>query len=176
MAIEENDIPDVIGCWGKRFDQKFVESRKLRVEALRALLGPLKEERRKLQAEINRLTFESVIAPSALSGTSPKFGGTSVEFGGDRVGAALSEAQARLTALEAQIVAPQSELDRLTRQFWVTKEQVKAKKYDLFASRYRQAGADTVYHEQPSVTLERLLRLEQVMVSEIGELKKLVNQ
>ena len=60
---------------------------------------------------------------------------------------------------------PQSELDRLTRQFWVTKEQVKANKYDLSASRYRQVDADAVYHEKPSVTLERLLQLEQVMTA-----------
>ena len=65
-----------------------------------------------------------------------------------------------LSNIESQISAPQSELDRLTRQFWVTKEQVKANKYDLSASRYRQVDADAVYHEKPSVTLERLARLE----------------
>ena len=65
-------------------------------------------------------------------------------------------------------------MDRLTRQFWVTKEQVKANKYDLSASRYRQVDADAVYHEKPSVTLERLARLESVMLDEISELKKLV--
>jgi hypothetical protein len=32
-----------------------------------------------------------------------------------------------------------------------------------------------VYHEKPSVTLERLARLEGVMMSEIDELKKLVS-
>ena len=32
-----------------------------------------------------------------------------------------------------------------------------------------------VYHEKPSVTLERLARLEQVMLDEIRELGKLVN-
>ena len=32
-----------------------------------------------------------------------------------------------------------------------------------------------VYHEKPSVTLERLARLEQVMMDEIEELKKLVS-
>jgi type I restriction enzyme M protein len=66
-------------------------------------------------------------------------------------------------------------LDRLTRQFWVTKEQVKANKYDLSASRYRQVVADAVYREKPSVTLERLARLENVMMSEIEGLKKLVS-
>ncbi len=62
----------------------------------------------------------------------------------------------------------------MTRQFWVTKEHVKANKYDLSASRYRQVDADAVYHEKPAVTLERLSRLEQVISSEIEELKKLV--
>ena len=31
---------------------------------------------------------------------------------------------------------------------------------------------DTIYHERPSVTLKRLSRLEQVMMSEIDKLKK----
>jgi type I restriction enzyme M protein len=66
-------------------------------------------------------------------------------------------------------------LDRLSRQFWVTKEQVKANKYDLSASRYRQVDADAVYHEKPAVTLERLVRLERVMLDEITELKKLIS-
>jgi type I restriction enzyme M protein len=86
----------------------------------------------------------------------------------------LSEAQLRLSTLESQIAAPQSELDRLTRQIWVTKEQVKANKYDLSASRYRQVDADATYHEKPSVTLARLSRLEQVMLDEIEELKKIM--
>ncbi|HMM99226.1 MAG TPA: hypothetical protein PKC99_09480, partial [Anaerolineales bacterium] len=69
----------------------------------------------------------------------------------------------------------QSELDRLTRQFWVTAEQVRANKYDLSASRYRQVEADAAYHEAPAATLERLARLEGVMLEEIRELGKLVN-
>jgi hypothetical protein len=35
-------------------------------------------------------------------------------------------------------------------------------------------NADAVYHEKPSVTLERLTLLEQVMIDEITELKKLL--
>jgi type I restriction enzyme M protein len=87
----------------------------------------------------------------------------------------LQKAQEQLSNLQLLISSPQSELDRLTRQFWVTKEQVKANKYDLSASRYRQVDADAVYHEKPSVTLERLARLESVMLDEIKELGKLVN-
>lgn len=33
---------------------------------------------------------------------------------------------------------------------------------------------DAAYHEKPSVTLERLSRLEQVMMDEIDELKNLL--
>jgi type I restriction enzyme M protein len=56
----------------------------------------------------------------------------------------------------------------------VTKEQVKANKYDLSANRYRQVDADIVYHESPSVTLDRLSRLEQVMLDEMNDLKNLL--
>jgi type I restriction enzyme M protein len=195
VKIEENDIPDVIGCWQNRFDKKFNEKREKRIGELRELLAPLKAERLTLLAEINRLQFESVIAPPppspppSLRDTSPKFdlktlgddNKVAVEFGGGREGAELSAAQARLSELESQISAPQSELDRLTRQFWVTKEQVckggasLRPNYDLSASRYRQVDADAVYHEKPSVTLERLARLESVMLDEIKELGKLVN-
>ena len=159
VVIDENDIPDVVNCWEKRTNKKFVESRKLRVDELRTLLAPLKEERRKMQADINRLTFDHAV-DSVSNGKSA---------------AELSAAQTRLSNIESQISAPQSELDRLTRQFWVTKEQVKANKYDLSASRYRQVDADAIYHEKPSVTLERLTRLENIMMSEIDELKKLVS-
>ena len=158
VAIDENDIPDVVNCWEKRTNKKFVESRKLRVDELRTMLAPLKEERRKMQAEINRLTFDHAV-DSVSNGKSA---------------ADLSAAQTRLSNIESQISAPQSELDRLTRQFWVTKEQVKANKYDLSASRYRQVDTDAVYHEKPSVTLERLAKLESVMLSEIGEIKKMM--
>jgi type I restriction enzyme M protein len=136
-------------------------------------LTPLKTERLKLQEEINRLMFESVLTTETQShGEEQKEKSPRLR---DSVVQALSEAQSRLSTLESQISAPQSELDRLTRQFWVTKEQVKANKYDLSASRYRQVDADAVYHEKPSVTLERLARLEGVMMSEIDELKKLVS-
>jgi type I restriction enzyme M protein len=87
----------------------------------------------------------------------------------------LQEANELLSNIQSLISPPQGELDRLTRQFWVTKAQVKANKYDLSASRYRQTDADAIYHEQPSVTLERLARLESVMLDEINELGKLVN-
>ncbi len=157
VKVDENDIPDVLKCWENRFNKKFVESREQRIVELRAELTPLKEKRLKLQAEVNRLTFEQALD------------------GNGKHAAKLAEANELLSNLRSLISSPQSELDRLTRQFWVTKEQVKANKYDLSASRYRQVDADAVYHEKPSVTLERLARLESVMLDEIKELGKLVN-
>ena len=178
VKVEENDIPDVLACWQNRSDKKFKEKREQRVGELRALLAPLKAERLTLQAEINRLTFESVLenplTTKDTKDTKKTEEKTFVNFVPFVVDA-LKDAQERLANLQSKISSPQSELDRLTRQFWVAKAQVVANKYDLSASRYRAVDADVAYHEQPSVTLERLGRLEGVMMSEIDELKKLVS-
>ena len=187
VAIDENDIPDVVNCWKKRADKKFVESREKRIVELQKQLTPLKEKRLKLQADINRLTFELAIdsAPTQPPPNTTVDGGLASELSmsdlgevsrsdGGGVGVELAAAQKLLSDLNSLISPPQGELDRLTRQFWVTVEQVKANKYDLSASRYRQVDADALYHEKPSVTLERLSRLEQVMSDEIEELKKLL--
>ncbi len=156
--VDENDIPDILECWKKRADKKFLESREQRIVELRKELTPLKEKRLKLQADVNRFTFELALDPASDG----------------KAAAELSSAQELLSTLQSLISPLQGELDRLTRQFWVTKEQVRANKYDLSASRYRQVEADAAYHEKPAVTLERLARLEQVMLSEIEELKKLL--
>ena len=54
----------------------------------------------------------------------------------------------------------QTEINQLTRQFWVTKDQVKVNKYDLSASRYRHVEQDEEFYEQPRITLDRLRQLE----------------
>ena len=183
--VNENDIPDVVDCWKQRNDKEFIESREKRIVELREQLIPLKEKRLKLQADINRLTFEQEIATPSPLPSSPKSDiksldanpSSAVGFGGGGrrpEGVELAAAQQLLSTLESQISAPQSELDRLTRQFWVDVAQVRLNKYDLSASRYRQADADKTYHESTQVTLERLARLEQVMANEINELKKLM--
>jgi type I restriction enzyme M protein len=61
VAIDENDIPDVVGCWKRRFDKKFNDIRYSRIEELRKLLAPMKAERLKLQADINRISFELAV-------------------------------------------------------------------------------------------------------------------
>ena len=83
----------------------------------------------------------------------------------------LDKEKADLAALEARIAPLQSQIDRLSRQFWVSKAQVVANKYDLSASRYRQAEQDETYYESPQVTLGRLRQLEQVMGQELDQLE-----
>ncbi len=51
---------------------------------------------------------------------------------------------------------------------------MKANKYDLSASRYRQIEQDEVFYESPRVTLERLLKLEHIMGMEAQELQELL--
>jgi len=179
--IEENDIPDVLKCWENRHNKKFIETRDLRIGELRGLLAPMKVERLNLQKEINRLTFELAIDSVSDGLTVPNVSDDKTQSleknlrdGLENPSGRLQDAQAKLANLNSLISNPQTELDRLTRQFWVTKEQVRANKYDLSASRYRQVEADAAYHEQPSVTLERLARLESVMLDEIAELKKMM--
>ena len=154
----QNDIPDVVACWQQRQDPAFRQARQQRLAALQAQAAPLKAERLGLQAGINRLTFEQTIA---------------TESDGP-LAAELAAAQAHLAGLEARIAPLQVEINQLTRQFWVSKAQVKANKYDLSASRYRPVDVDEAWHEAPQVTLERMARLEQVMAAEIEILREML--
>jgi type I restriction enzyme M protein len=169
-----NDIPDVLLCWKNRAEAKFLEGRAHRIEALRTELEPLKAERMALWEEIDRLTFESVISEKPFTAEPAENAEKNVKNSAHSAVNALANAQARLAELDAHIKPLQAELDQMSRQFWVTRKQVKANKYDLSASRYRQVDPDEVYHEKPSVTLERLLRLEQVMAEEIKGLERLL--
>lgn len=155
---EQNDIPDVLRCWKHRFDPQFTAQRSQRLAELKTQIAPLKAERLKLQKEINRLMFENAIAPEDDEAT--------------RI--ALEADQQKLTVLHDQMAPLQAEINQLNRQFWVEKAQVKANKYDLSASRYRQIEQDEAYYELPSVTTERLLKLEHVMALEVAELEKLL--
>jgi type I restriction enzyme M protein len=159
QPVTENDIPDILECWRHRHDADFLAARQARLEELQAKVAPLKAERLRLQSEINRLTFESVV----VSDQDPK-----------GFGKPLGSAEDELAALEAQIAPLQVQIDQLTRQFWVTKAQVKANNYDLSASRYRQVEQDEAYYEKPQVTMERLLELERVMAEEVRELERLL--
>lgn len=160
QPVAENDIPDILDCWQHRGDAEFQAARQARLEASRTQAAPLKAERLRLQGEAHRLTFESVLAPDS--------------DGDQAIRTELETANGVLVALEAEIAPLQAQIDQLARQFWVSKAQVKANKYDLSASRYRQVEPGEAYYETPQVTLERLLELEQVMAKSIRELEELL--
>ena len=162
QPVPESDIPDILECWRHRHEAIFQAARQARLDDLRAQVAPLKAERLNLQAEINRLTFEAAIAPEHAKEDPKGFPKP------------LGSASDQLAALDARIAPLQAQIDQLTRQFWVTVEQVRANKYDLSASRYRQVEPEETYHEKPRVTMERLMRLEKLMAEEIQELQGLL--
>ena len=151
-------------------DKKFQESREQRIGALREQLTPLKEERLGLHEEIDELTFVKVLTED-LPEPHPLLGYPQLREREQVDPARLEEAKKELAELDARIQPLQDELDRLSRQFWVTKEQVKANKYDLSASRYRQADSDDVYHPDSSEVIERLQELNEVINHDLSDLQ-----
>lgn len=158
QPVAENDIPDILNCWQNRFNADITKQKEERLAQLKMQIAPLKVERLQLHKEINRLTFENAIAPADDEDT--------------RI--ALEADRQILAQLHELMIPLQAEINQLNRQFWVTKAQVKANKYDLSASRYRQIEQDEAFYESPQVTMERLLMLENVMASEVKELEKLL--
>jgi type I restriction enzyme M protein len=154
QKVAENDIPDVLDCWVHRRDAKFQQKRAQRLANLQKQIAPLKTDRLEHRAIIHRLKFEEVVSKSA-----------------DKARTTREKAEAELAELQSRMTPLQTEINQLTRQFWVTKDQVKTNKYDLSVSRYRQVEQDEEFYEEPKVTLSRLLTLERAMASEIRELE-----
>ena len=152
----QNDIPDILERWHNRHNQEFEDKRQERFKELKKHAAPLKAERLKMLAEINRLTFESVIA----------------DDGDEESSNALDKDKTRLSELETKIAPLQAEIDQISRQFWVTKDQIRKHKYDLSASRYQQMETDEEYYESPEVTMGRLLKLEDVMIAKVKQLEE----
>ncbi len=156
QATGANDIPDIIECWKrhKAKDDAFYARRTERLIHLKELVAPMKTRRLELQRYINRLTFESVIAPPE-----------------DETARITLETEEQLLAnLEEQIAPIQKEIDQLGNQFWVTKAEVTANKYDLSASRYRKIEPDETFYEEPDVSLKRLMKLEDISKAETADL------
>jgi type I restriction enzyme M protein len=174
VAVQENDVPDIVACWKMRFDKKFREKRDLRIGELRAQLAPLKWERLGLHEEIDEMTFVKTLTEN-MPDPHPLMGSPSLREREPFEPAKLEKSQTRLAVLEAQIKPLQNELEQLSRQFWVTKEQVKANKYDLSASRYRQVEADDVYHPRSHEIIDRLLELSDVMNYDLLTLQEAID-
>ena len=150
----ENDIPDLLDCWNHRRDAKFQQKRAQRLADLQKQIGPLKSDRLEHHAIIHRLKFEEVVSKTP-----------------DKARATREEAEAELAELQSRMTPLQTEINQLTRQFWVTKDQVKTNKYDLSASRYRQIEQDEEFYEEPKVTLKRLRQLEAAATGEVDALQ-----
>ncbi|MGC3976194.1 MAG: class I SAM-dependent DNA methyltransferase [Nitrospira sp.] len=142
QRVAENDIPDLLTCWQHRFDTKFQKKRDTRLAELQKQIAPLTAVRIHHQAIIHRLKFEEVVKKDS-----------------DKARMAREQAEAELAELQARITPSQDEINQLTRQFWVSKDQIVTEKYDLSVSRYRQIGQDEVFYEKPGLTLERLANL-----------------
>jgi type I restriction enzyme M protein len=144
QRVPENDILDLLLCWRQRHDAAFQEQRVARLFELRERVAPLKSDRMAHHATIHRLRFEEAIA----------------DGDGAAARGAREAAEAELAELQARIAPLQAEINQLGRQFWVTKEQAVANKYDLSASRYREIEQDDVFYEDLEVTLARLETLD----------------
>src|SRR5439155_10613674 len=175
QRVPENDIPDILECWKHRHETKFAQTRAQRLADLQKQIAPLKAQALKLHAEINRLAFEAAIAPDDETvaadqkllrvAESPDDSKSKIIHLDPR--AALEAAQGKLENLHEQMAPLQNEINQLNRHFWVSKDQVKANKYDLSASRYRQIEQDEAFYEQSSITIDRLSKLEAVMIEKL---------
>lgn len=141
---DQNDIPDILNCWKNRRNPAFLQQREAELIRLQEQIAPLHLHRLELEREINRLKFETAIAPRD----------------DDSAQQVLDAAQAELDALFAELNPIKWQIDSITRFFWVTKKQIKANKYDLSASRYREIQQDEVFYEDPQVTAGRIQTLE----------------
>jgi type I restriction enzyme M protein len=159
QRVPENDIPDILECWKHRKDAEFMQKRAQRLAELREQIAPLKKDRLQHHATIHRLKFEEVIANDGSA---------------DSARTAREKAEAELAELQSLIAPLEREINQLSRQFCVSKDQVKANKYDLSAGRYRQTEHDEVFSERTVVTLERLRQLEALATSEVAALEKMV--
>jgi len=183
QRVSENDIPDILECWKHRREAKFAQMRAQRLADLQKQIAPLKAQALKLHAEINRLTFEVAIAPETDAEELAEKSLRVAELPGDNDESkiihldprgALEADQRKLEEFHEQMAPLQNEINQLNRQFWVSKDQVKANKYDLSASRYRQIEQDEVFSEKPEVTLKRLATLESHMTAAIADIGAMI--
>jgi type I restriction enzyme M protein len=161
QKVADNDIPDVLECWKKRRDVKFQQKRAQRLADLQKQIAPLKADRLQRHATIHRVRFEEVIAADGNA---------------EKARLAREKAEGELGEVQAKIAPLHQEINQLGRQFWVSKDQVKAKNYDLSASRYRDVEHDEVFYEEPEVTLDRLHKLDEESSKVAVDLMKILKR
>ena len=136
-------------------------------------IAPLKADRLQHHTTIHRLKFEEVVAES-------RHHNVAVIAPRDEPSASDAKSKkahhAERDGHIARIAPLEQEINQLTRQFWVNKDQVVAQKYDLSASRYRQVEHEKVFYEQPAITLKRMQQLENVAGNELKSLLSSLSQ
>jgi type I restriction enzyme M protein len=150
----QNDIPDLVDSWKLRHELPFQARRDARLTHLRTEVAPLNAARLEQQALIHRLTFEEAIAADS---TEPQ--------------ARRAVAEGELSELQLRILPLAREINQLTRQFWVAKASLVEHKYDLSPRRYRYVEEDRPFLETPSVTLDRMRQLDELMAQLVADLR-----
>jgi type I restriction enzyme M protein len=151
----QNSIPDILECWRCRSDADFNAARAERLAHLRDEIDPLHAHRLELERDIHRLQYETSLHPDDAD-----------------IRAALDAERRELTALREQLDPLKAEIDRLSRQFWVMKDQVQTNNYDLSASRYRAVEQEAVFYEDPQVTIERIMTLEHAIADGMSRIRE----
>jgi type I restriction enzyme M protein len=179
QKVPENDIPDILECWKHRHEPSFSQARVQRLAELKRQVAPLKAQALKLHAAINQLTFEAAIAPDGEAVPLEQKVLRVAESADDESKiihldphAALEADQQKLEKLHEEMRPLQDEINQLNRQFWVSKDQVKANKYDLSAGSYRQIEEEEIFYEKAEITLQRLEQLERAMAELTAQLSR----
>lgn len=152
----QNDIPDLLNCWHNRYSNDFLEQRESELERLRQEIAPLYELRLQLECDINRLTFEQAIADR--DNPIPR--------------ETLDVVQSELDQLNQELTPLKWLIDSYTQFFWVNSEDIRANKYDLSASRYREIDQVPVFYERTQVTIERIKILEQKITENVSRISE----
>jgi type I restriction enzyme M protein len=143
----QNDIPDILECWHNRRNTQYLQEREAHLAQLHQRIKPLHKRRIELEGEVHRLKFEMGIA----------------EHDNEEPRKALEQTQALLNQLRNELHPLKDEIDSLSRFFWVDADAIRANKYDLSASRYREVQPDEVFYEAPRITIERIKTLERII-------------
>jgi len=155
--IPDDDIPDVLDCWANRGSSEYAGGRDARLTELRFNLEPLKLLRLKQLEQIHDLRFMEALAQDPADARR-----------------AREDAEAVLRELEAASNPIALEINRLTRQVWVPRQQVADNRYDLSPKLYRFIERRNQYREDPVDTINRLRQLDDVAADGLAFIEKAV--
>ena len=71
-------------------------------------------------------------------------------------------------------VVPSPPTNRTGKSFFVPVEEIRANKYDLSISRYKEIVHEEIQYEKPDVIMEKVLELEKDIAKEIREIKEML--